>query len=391
MDIIPKIFLKKGKEKPILQRHPWIFSGAISKKDDVADGQIIAICDSNGTHLGYGYYNSRSQIAARVLSFGTEKVDKDFLRKLIRSAYQKRKDNPLLKNSDAFRVIFSEGDFIPGLIVDDYNGHLVLQILTLGIETLRDTLVELLVDFLGPLSIYERSDHSARMIEGLTARAGQVWGSTPDEVIIHENGMVFCVDILKGQKTGFFLDQRENRGLVKDVSRDKDVLNLFCYTGGFSVAAYLGGAKEVVSVDSSESALMGTGKNITLNQIHQSPLLVNGDVFQYLKQESIQSNFIIIDPPSFTKNRGTVKNACRGYKELNLQVIQKCPKGSLVVTCSCSRFIDMGLFQKVIFSAAADAGRNVSILRKSHHPTDHPVNIFHPESEYLKSLLLFVE
>ncbi|MBN1848351.1 MAG: class I SAM-dependent rRNA methyltransferase [Deltaproteobacteria bacterium] len=389
--MMEQIFLKKGKERPILQRHPWVFSGAIGQKRDIVDGQIVAVCDANGSHLGYGYYNSRSQIAVRMLSFGTEKVDKDFLANRIRMAYEKRRSNPCLKNTNAFRIIFSEGDFLPGLIVDEYNSHLVIQILTLGMEMLRNTLLELLLDILAPVSIYDRSDHPARIIEGLTPRAGQIWGLTPDEVIIHENGMVFGVDIQTGQKTGFFLDQRDNRGVIREISRDKHVLDLFCYSGGFSVAACLGGAKEVVSVDSSEKALSSVERNIALNQIQHSPIFIRGDVFKYLRRESIPSDLIIIDPPSFTKNRGAVKDACRGYKDLNLQVFQKCHKGSIVVSCSCSRFIDMDLFQKVVFSAAADSGRNVSFFKKSHQPPDHPVNIFHPESEYLKSLLLHVE
>lgn len=387
-----KIYLKKLKQKPVLQRHPWIFSGAIGKRDpDIDDGQVVCVCDFFGAELGYGYFNSRSQITVRMLSFGTEKIDRDFLRNLIIIAYNKRIKNPVLNNTNAFRVVYSEGDFLPGLIVDNYDGHIVIQILTLGIEKLRDILIELLIEILKPQSIYERSDHPGRLIEGIPERTGQVWGSTPDEVIIRENGMDFLVDIKKGQKTGFFLDQRENRELIKSISRDKRVLNLFCYTGGFTVAAALGGASEIISVDSSEGALQVARKNNILNKIEKAPVFLNADVFSFLRDESVNSDLIIIDPPSFTKSRESVKSACRGYKELNLQAAKKCPRESVILTCSCSRFIDMELFQKVIFSAMLDARRNATILKKSHHPVDHPVSIFNPEAEYLKSLLLFVD
>ncbi len=385
-----KIYLKKDKEKPVLHRHPWIFSGALAKRHPIEDGQIIAVCDSSGRHLGYGYFNSRSQIAVRMLSFGAKEVNREFLGNLIQSAYHKRRRNPLLKDTDSFRIIYSEGDALPGFILDNYGGHMVFQILTLGIERLRHTLIELILEILDPISIYERSDHSARIIEGLGAKTGQVFGSTPDEIMIHENDMVFMVDSKKGQKTGFYLDQRDNRALIRKLSLDRKVLNLFCYTGGFTVAAILGGAKDVLSIDSSDGALSMAQKNNRLNKIQKASIFLNTDVFHYVRKESIDSNLIIIDPPAFTKNRESINDACRGYKELNMQVIKRCLKGSFILTCSCSRFIDMRLFQKVIFAASADAGRDVSILMKCHQPADHPINIFHPESEYLKSLLLFV-
>jgi 23S rRNA (cytosine1962-C5)-methyltransferase len=387
-----RIFLRPGKEKPVAQRHPWIFSGAIDRLDDgTDDGTIVSVRDSSGAHLGYGYFNGRSQIAVRMLSFDERTVDSALIRERLLSALERRKCSGVTAQTTAFRAVFSEGDFLPGLVADSYDGHLVIQILTLGIERMRNTIIDLLQEVFAPHSIYERSDHAGRSIEGLPERNGTISGATPEEIIIVENGLRFIVDVRHGQKTGFFIDQRDNRALIAGISRGRSVLNLFSYTGGFSVAALAGGAIEAVSVDVSEPAVRMAERNAELNALTGRSRGVTADAFEYLRGVDISSDLIIIDPPAFAKNRQSVAAACRGYKELNLQAIRKCRPGALVLTCSCSRFLGMDLFQKVVFGAAADAGRAVSILHTGHHPPDHPVSIYCPETAYLKSLLLSVD
>ena len=387
-----RIFLRPGKEKPVLHRHPWIFSGAVARLDDgTADGDIVSVRDSKGAHLGYGYFNGRSQIIVRMLSFGERTVNNDLIKDLLLSAIEKRKRSGVPARTNAYRAVFSEGDFLPGLIADRYDDHLVVQILTLGIERMRDTIIDLLREVFGPRSIYERSDHAGRSIEGLAERSGQIIGTTPEEIVIVENGLRFIVDVRRGQKTGFFIDQRDNRALVAGISRDRSVLNLFSYTGGFSVAALAGGALEAVSIDVSEPALTMARRNAGLNALEDRSAFIAADAFEYLRDNVLPHDLIIIDPPAFAKNKESVPSACRGYKEINLQAVKKCPAGSLILTCSCSRFIGMDLFQKVVFGAASDAGRSVSILYAGQHPADHPVSVFCPETSYLKSLLLHVD
>jgi 23S rRNA (cytosine1962-C5)-methyltransferase len=386
------IRLKQNKEKAVLRRHPWIFSGAIRDTDpDITDGDIVSVCDFSGGHLGYGYYNGKTQIAVRMLSFGSMKITPDYLLALVRAAAAKRTGNPLLRNTDSYRLIFSEGDFLPGLIVDSYGKHLVMQCLTLGMEKLKEQIVPIIIDVVRPESIYERSEHEGRALEGLPPMQGQVYGTTPWDVIINENGMSFYINILEGQKTGFYLDQRDNRALVKALARGRSVLNLFSYTGGFSVAAGLGGAQKIVSVDASADALAMAEKNADLNRLHTGHETVRADIFQYVREEPVTADFIILDPPALAKNRASVENACRGYKDLHLQIAAKIPSGGMVLTCSCSRFISMELFQMVVFSAFADADRKASIIGKHTQPCDHPTSIFCPETEYLKSILLLVE
>jgi 23S rRNA (cytosine1962-C5)-methyltransferase len=385
------IRLKQKKEKALLHRHPWIFSGAIGDKDpDIADGDIVSVNDYSGHHLGYGYFNGKTQIAVRMLSFGGQEITPDYLLGLVHAAAAQRTGNPLLRNTDSFRLIFSEGDFLPGLIVDSYCGHLVMQCLTLGMEKQRENIVPIIIDAMQPKSIYERSEHEGRGLEGLPPAQGQIYGTTPGDLIIRENGMSFCINIPSGQKTGFYLDQRDNRALVRSLARGRRVLNLFSYTGGFSVAAGLGGAERIISVDASADALAMAEKNMDLNGMHVPHETIKADIFQYLRDEPIQADLIVLDPPALARNRASVENACRGYKDLHLQVAAKCPTGTLVLTCSCSRFIGMDLFQKVVFGAFADAERKASIIGKYTQPCDHPTSIFCPETEYLKAILLQV-
>jgi 23S rRNA (cytosine1962-C5)-methyltransferase len=386
------IYLKQNKTKAVRNRHPWIFSGAIAGKDPgIDDGDMISVCDAGGARLGCGYYNSKTQIAVRMLSFGDREVTDNYLRELVRDAAARRSGNPLLGNTDSFRLIFSEGDFLPGLIVDSYGGHLVMQSLTRGMDRLKDTIVKLLIDELHPESIYERSEHEGRSIEGLGPVRGQVYGATPAELVMNEGGMALYVNISAGQKTGFYLDQRDNRALVKTLASGRDVLNLFSYTGGFSVAAALGGARSITSVDASADALDIARRNMELNRVSAPCEFIRADIFQYLRDEPIRAGLIILDPPALAKNRASVDRACRGYKDLHLQAALRCPAGAHILTCSCSRFIDMALFQMVVFEAFADAGRNASIIGKYGQPCDHPTSLFCPETEYLKTMLLQIE
>jgi len=389
---VKKVYLKKGREKSVLNRHPWIFSGALAGRDDgIENGQIVTVVGHRGEVLGSGYYNGATQISVRMLSFGQEQISREYLGRLMTQAYTRRLESGMPDTASAYRLIFSEGDFFPGLIVDRYGEHLVVQLITLGVELLRDTLIALLKELFRPQSIYERSEHSGRALEGLSPRSGQLYGLTPDDIVINEADLRFHVDVKNGQKTGFYLDQRDNRRLLRGISRGRKMLNLFSYTGGFSVAALSGGALSAVSIDSSVKALEMAKLNASLNGVAEAMRCIHADAFEYLHHETIDSDLIVIDPPAFVKSRGDVPKACRGYKDINLQAAEKCPPDTLILTCSCSRFIDMDLFQKVVFSALSDAGRNATILNKSHHALDHPVSLFAPETEYLKSLLLHVE
>jgi 23S rRNA (cytosine1962-C5)-methyltransferase len=392
MNSMPALHLKKNREKSLLQGHPWIFSGAIASIDEsLTDGDIAAVIDYAGNHHGYGYYNGKTAITVRMLSFSEELVTDGLLRGLIASALDKRTNNPLLAGRDACRLLFSEGDFLPGLIVDRYGGHLVMQILTLGMEKLKENIVRLLEDLLHPESIYERSDHEGRRIEGLAPATGQVRGETPPEIHITEEGLSFKVDVLRGQKTGFFLDQRDNRMLVRSLAQGRTALNLFSYTGAFSMHALAGGALRATSVDSSQGALDMAQRNAALNGFAGRHHCVRADIFHYLREANIDADLIICDPPALVKSRASLDRGCRGYKDLNLQIAKKCPPGTVLLTCSCSRFVDMDLFQKIIFAAFADAGRKASIIGKYSHPCDHPVSLFCPETEYLKAILVWID
>lgn len=386
------IQLKEHRDKALRRYHPWVFSGAIGKKDtDIEDGDIVAVRDASGAQCGYGYYNSRTQIAARMLSFGADEVTDNYLRGLVRAAIARRTGNPLLGSTDSYRLIFSEGDFLPGLIVDSYDGHLVVQVLTLGMERLKPAIMKILEQELNPPSIYERSDHEGRGLEGLAPMQGQVIGETPAELVLKEGGVSFYVSVSAGQKTGFFLDQRDNRALVRNLARGRRVLNLFSYTGAFSAAAAAGGAASIVSVDSSAPALDLARRNMDLNGFTAPCEFIRADIFQYLRDKPADADLIILDPPALAKSRGSVDRACRGYKDLHLQLARRCPAGATLLTCSCSRFIDMALFQMVVFEAFADAGRKASIIGKYGQPCDHPTSIFCPETEYLKAMLVRIE
>ncbi len=381
--------LKKGREKPILGRHPWVFSDAIDLvEDDYKAGDIVKVYSSDDRFLGMGYLNPRSQIAVRMLAFDDVSINEGFFEKRIRSALALR-SKFIPSNTTAYRLIHSEGDFLPGLIVDRYGDYLVAQFLTAGMDRFREDIVKILKEQFPVRGIFERGDDEWRECEGLEKRLETLTGEDPpDFVEILENGVGFVADLRAGQKTGFFLDQRDNRKLVKHLALHRRVLNCFAYTGGFTVYAAKGGASGSVSVEISEVAINMMKTQFEKNQIDQAKHeTVCADVFEYLRSSRQEFDFVILDPPAFCKNKHQVEKACRGYKDINLFALKRIAPGGLLFTFSCSSYITPDLFQKVVFGAARDARRDLRIICKTSHPMDHPINIYHPEGEYLKGLL----
>jgi len=386
----PTVVLKKNKDRAVRNRHHWIFSGAVQTLPDFEDGDILGVQSFDGDFLGYAYFNRQSSIIGRMVTFDRTPA-LQAVEGAIESALALR--NKLVEaETNACRLVNAEGDGLPGLIVDRYDDILVVQIATLGMEKLKPFIVGLLVKRLAPRSIYEKSILPARREDGLPDREGLLYGPPVDTVEIHESGLRFIVDIVGSQKTGFYLDLRPMRGLVRSLAEGRRVLNCFCYTGAFSVAALAGGAASVDSVDSSERAVALARRNAAVNGFRLGDESFHlADVFDFLRRDLQPYDFIILDPPAFAKRKTEVVRACRGYKDINRLALQKTRPRGLLLTFSCSYFVSGQLFQQVVFQAAGEAGRGVRILRRHHLATDHPVNIYHPESEYLKSLLLYVE
>lgn len=388
-----KLVLKSGREKAIKNFHHWIFSGAIQSITDYENGEILEVQSSRGEILGQAYCNHHTSITGRMLSFGQVEAVEE-LKKNIDSALTMRKvffDN---KKTNCYRLINSEGDRIPGLIVDKYAEVLVLQSATAGIDKLKSVIVDYLVKKLKPKAIYEKSDVPSRREEGLIMQTGILFGKEINNVEVVENGIKFSVDLINSQKTGFFLDQREMRELVGQLSLNKKVLNCFSYTGGFSLYAAQAGAKQVDSVDISAEAVEQSKVNFEMNDLSTTSKKFGffvKDVFEFLRENSLDYDLIILDPPAFAKKKNDVIKACRGYKDINRLALQKISAGGILVTSSCSYHVDEKLFQTVVFQAAAEARREVQIISRHRLAKDHPLNIFHPEGEYLKSLVLYVK
>ena len=385
--------LRKGKDKPIRNRHHWIFSGAVeSLPDGLIDGGMYPVLSHERSLLGYAYFNRKCSIIGRMVSFGPGDPF-NALRKNVQRAIALRNESIVDgQETNACRLINAEGDGIPGLIVDKYDTTLVIQITTLGMEMLRDFIVEMLVQELGPASIYEKSILPSRREEGLGDKAGFLTGGQVTKIFIRENGFNFLVDIAESQKTGFYLDQREMRKLAGSLAANRRVLNCFSYTGGYSVYALLGGAVRVDSVDTSGPALEMAKQNLRLNGLSpEEHGFIEADVFSFLRGPVSGYDLIILDPPAFAKRKTDVLQAGRGYKDINRLALQKVSAGGYVLTFSCSHFVDEPLFQKIVFEAAVEASRNVRILQRHRQAFDHPVNIFHPETEYLKGFLLYVD
>ncbi len=387
--------LKPGREKSVLRRHPWIFSGAVQRIDEgVAPGATLDILSSGGEFLARGFYSPHSQIRARVWTFEDEPVDEGFFRKRIQAGLAMRRTWNLWNVTDAVRLVYAESDGIPGLIVDQYADALVMQCLTAGVELWRDTLADLLLQETGLQDIFERSDADVRELEGLPPRVGLLRGALSSFLFpISEHGLKFNVDLASGHKTGFYLDQRENRRQVRLLAEGRDVLDCFCYTGGFSINALAGGAKSVWSVDVSPEALGMVTENARLNELPIDRLqTMDGDVFQVLRRfrdEGRSFDVVILDPPKFAPTAAQVEKAARGYKDINLLAFKLLRPGGLLVTFSCSGGVDALLFQKIVASAALDAGAEAQIVQHLTQAVDHPVALNFPEGTYLKGLICY--
>ena len=396
----PRIFLRRGKEESLLRRHPWIFSGAIGRvecpSDTIAEGEIVDVHTAAGDFIARGHYQIGS-IAVRVLTFAQEPIDAAWWRARIRSACEVRRTLGLIGNAatTCYRLVHGEGDSLPGLVIDIYGTTAVVQCHSVGMYRSRMQIAEGLREVYGErlAAVYDKSSQTVPYKAGLNAVDGYLMGkvATPTQEV-SENGHRFLVNWEEGQKTGFFLDQRCNRELVERYAAGRTVLNTFCYTGGFSVYAAAGGAKEVCSVDASERAVQLADENMRLNFGDSFPhTTLACDAVEYLKQIGDRYDLIILDPPAFAKHHKVLGNAMQGYKRLNARALSQIRPGGILFTFSCSQAVTKELFRTTVFSAAAIAGRNVRILHQLAQPADHPINIYHPEGEYLKGLVLYVE
>lgn len=399
-----KIFLKKGRDESLHRFHPWVFSGAIADvHGNPAEGDVVAVYSADGECLAYGHFQIGS-IAVRVLSFDDSALKQDYWEVMLSRALQVRVASGLHgaasgeSSTNCYRLVHGEGDNLPGLIIDYYDGVCVMQAHSVGMFRAKKQISDALVAVYGDSlkAVYDKSSGTAPFKAGLELIDGYLYkkeGFSDDEQVVVENGHKFMVNWTEGQKTGFFLDQRDNRALVGQLSKGRNVLNLFCYTGGFSIYALASGAEHVDSVDSSKKAMMMVDRNVALNGFdparHTSLCC---DAIDYLKQvPEGKYDLMIVDPPAFAKHRGALKNALRAYQRLNAAAISKVASGGFVFTYSCSQVVDKEAFALAVFSAAAQCGRSVRILDRLNQPCDHSVNIYHPEGEYLKGLLLYVE
>ncbi len=388
MTTLPRVILKRGREKSVLRGHPWVFSGAVAKMEgEVSPGDVGEVYSSDRQFLGLGHINPHSQIIVRVLTQKKEELGENFFSERISRASRFR--NRLSGRTNAYRIINGEGDYLPGLIVDRYAETLVIQCSTAGMDRLKRIFTNILAREFHPESIYERSDVALRKEEGLAESSCLLYGrEVPGFIEIEEHGCSFRVDVKKGQKTGFYLDQRENRFFLKGMSKGRKILDCFCYTGGFSILAGSGGAREVTLVDSSEEALVMAEEHFTLNRSEKIPhRMIRGDAFEILRGLEPGYDVVVLDPPPFAKKKGHLPSASRGYKDLNLHAFRLLNEGGLLLTFSCSHYMSWDLFQKIIFSAALDSGRKVQLVGRLGHPWDHPTDICHPEGEYLRGFI----
>ncbi|MBP3511551.1 MAG: class I SAM-dependent rRNA methyltransferase [Prevotella sp.] len=390
-----EIYLKKGKDDSLRRFHPWIFSGAIKRfSEEIEEGETVRVFTDEGKFIAVGHYQIGS-IAVRVLSFNDDTIDSAFWKAKLESALRLRirigvADNP---QNDTYRLVHGEGDCLPGLVIDVYGKTAVMQAHSVGMHVCRADIAQSLKDVMGDRiqNIFYKSETTLPFKADLGQENGFIYGYSDDNVAT-ENGLKFHVDWLRGQKTGFFVDQRENRSLLEKYSEGRKVLNMFCYTGGFSFYAMRGGAELVHSVDSSAKAIELTKKNVELNfpgdSRHEAYC---EDAFRYLDESGDNYDLIILDPPAFAKHKAALRNALKGYTRLNMKAFEKIKPGGIVFTFSCSQVVNKDNFRNAVFTAAALAKRNVRILHQLHQPADHPVNIYHPEGEYLKGLVLYVE
>lgn len=391
------VFLKPGREKSVLRRHPWVFSGAVARvKGHPAPGDWVAVLDHRGRFLAWGTYSPRSQIRVRLWAWEESVLlTEELLRQRILAAHARRQRWLDAQATDAYRVVFGEADGLPGLIVDRYADTAVVQFLSVGVDRWREIVAKILLDLPGMRRVYERSDVEVRRLEGLEPRAGLLRGEEPPERLrIREHGLAFWVDVRRGHKTGFYLDQRPNRQLVRRLARGKRVLNAFAYTGGFAVYALAGGAASVLSIDTSAAALALGRENLALNDLPADRASwLEGDVFQVLREfhrQGRQFDLIVLDPPKFAATASQVPRAARGYKDINWLAFLLLAPGGVLVTFSCSGGLDAALFQKIVADAALDAGVEGRIVARLTQGEDHPVLLAYPESAYLKGLVVTV-
>ncbi len=393
--VYKKVILKKGKDESLKRFHPWVFSGAIdSMEEGLEEGDAVSVFSHEGRHIGNGHYQIGS-ISVRILAWGDGCIDENFYAERVQAALDLRKSLSLLRDdNNAFRLVHGEGDFLPGLVVDIYGNTAVLQAHSPGMHFDRMKIANALVSLPGGIvkNVYYKSETTLPYKASLDAENGYIIGNYDTDIAI-ENGLKFHVDWLRGQKTGFFVDQRENRLLLEKYSNGRNVLNMFCYTGGFSFYAMRGKANLVHSVDSSSKAIHLTNENVELNfpgdSRHEA---FAEDAFKYLNEmESGKYDLIILDPPAFAKHKSALKNALIGYRKLNAKAFEKIGKGGILFTFSCSQAVSKEQFRLAVFSAAAQSRRKVRIMHQLTQPADHPINIYHPEGEYLKGLVLYVE
>lgn len=390
------IFLRRGKAESLKRFHPWVFSGAIASTDaHLEEGETVSVVSHEGELMGCGHYQIGS-IAVRMLTFGSEQIDAGFWQRRLSEAFQLRRALGLSSRADnnIYRLVHGEGDRLPGLIIDVYGHTAVMQAHSVGMHLCREEIADALIAASGGAvtNVYYKSETTLPFKAGLNQENGFLRGSDTEGNVALENGLRFHIDWLHGQKTGFFVDQRENRALLEKYAEGREVLNMFCYTGGFSVYAMRGGARLVHSVDASEKAIELTRANIAMNfpgdTRHEA---YAEDAFRFLEHAGSNYNLIVLDPPAFAKHKDALRNALKGYTRLNAIAFRKIKPGGIVFTFSCSQAVNKDQFRLAVFTAAAQSGRHVRILHQLHQPADHPINIYHPEGEYLKGLVLEVE
>ena len=389
------LYLKKGKDESLKRFHPWVFSGALQQiPSGLEEGSIVRVLDNDGKFIAVGHWQIGS-IAVRVLSFDDEEINFDFWKRRLKVADDVRRSIGVAGRADntTYRMVHGEGDNLPGLVIDRYGSTVVMQAHSVGMHVCREEIAKAIIDVMnGEVeNVYYKSETTLPFKADLNQENGFLIGGSKDNVAL-ENGLKFHVDWLKGQKTGFFVDQRDNRSLLEHYAKGRSVLNMFCYTGGFSFYAMRGGAKLVHSVDSSAKAIDLTNANVELNfpgdERHKA---YAEDAFKYLEAMGDQYDLIILDPPAFAKHKDALRNALRGYTKLNAKAFEKIKPGGILFTFSCSQAVNKDQFRMAVFTAAAQSGRSVRILHQLHQPADHPINIYHPEGEYLKGLVLYVE